>query len=73
MNPAKVFNNNQIEKLDKTGFMVENREYSDEEMKHCVTNVTEFIMSHSSKNGDIGRLTLEYDSILKTIANNISL
>ena len=54
---------NEINLIEKTGIKVENRDYTTEELKKYETAITEFIMSHSSKNGDISKLSNEYNSI----------
>ena len=51
------FNKNEMELLKKAGVNIENKqEYTNEDKKYIFSQVTEFIMSHSSKNGDLGRL-----------------
>ncbi len=53
----ELFSNNEMELLKKAGVNIENKqEYTNEDKKYIFSQVTEFIMSHSSKNGDIGRL-----------------
>ena len=64
----ELFNNNEIELLKKAGVNIENKqEYTNEDKKYIFSQVTEFIMSHSSKNGDIARLQNEYESIFKVV------
>ena len=64
----ELFNNNEMELLKKAGVNIENKqEYTNEDKKYIFSQVTEFIMNHSSKNGDIGRLQNEYESIFRTI------
>ena len=47
---------------------IENKQDITNEEKHYIfRQVSEFIMSHSSKNGDIGRLQNEYESIFRTV------
>lgn len=54
---------NEINLIEKAGIKVENRDYTIEELKKYETAITEFIMSYSSKNGDISKLSNEYNSI----------
>ena len=60
-----LFNNTEIELLKEAGIKeIEQVEYTNEEKKIINTQVKEFIMNHSRKNGDIGRLLNKYDNIL---------
>ncbi len=64
----KLFNNRELELLKKAGVNVENRqEFTSDDKNYIFRQVSEFIMNHSSKNGDIGRLQNEYESIFRTI------
>ena len=64
----ELFNNKEIELLRKAGVNVENKQdFTNDDKKYIFRQVSEFIMSHSSKNGDIGRLQNEYDSIYRTL------
>ena len=59
-----LFNNKELELLRKAGVNVENKQdFTNDDKNYIFRQVSEFIMSHSSKNGDIGRLQNEYDSI----------
>ncbi len=67
----ELFSNNEMKLLKKAGINIENKqEYTNEDKKYIFSQVTEFIMSHSSKNGDIGRLQNEYESIFRIINVN---
>lgn len=64
----ELFNNNEMELLKKAGVNIENKqEFTNEDKKYIFSQVTEFIMSHSSKNGDIARLQNEYESIFRVV------
>ncbi len=69
MNLKKQFKNEEIELLQIAGINVEDREYSKEELRKCEMNIEEFIMSHSSKNGDISKLSNQYSGILNVLIN----
>lgn len=69
MNLKKEFKNEEIELLQVAGINVEDREYSKEELRKCEMNIEEFIMSHSSKNGDISKLSNQYSEILNALIN----
>ena len=60
----ELFNNKELELLKRAGINVEDKqEFTSEDKNYIFRQVSEFIMSHSSKNGDIGRLQNEYESI----------
>lgn len=64
----ELFNKEEQELLKKAGVNIEDKpEYTTDEKKHIFSQVTDFIMSHSSKNGDIGRLQNEYEGILRAL------
>ena len=64
----ELFNNKELELLKKAGVDIENKkEYTNDDKKYIFRQVSEFIMSHSSKNGDIGRLQNEYESIFRVM------
>ena len=65
MNLLNKCTKNEIELIEKAGIKIENRDYTVDELKRCETDITEYIMSHSSKNGDISKLSSEYDSIFR--------
>lgn len=61
-----TFNNNDIKLLKTAGIDADiNKEYSKDEMNSMCTQITEFILNHSSKNGDIPRLRNEYDNLIR--------
>lgn len=63
-----LFNDKEMKLLKIAGVNIENKvEYTYDEKRYIFRQVTEFIMNHSSKNGDIGRLQGEYDSIFRTV------
>lgn len=66
MNLLNVCTKNEIELIENAGFKVENKDYTKDELRRCEAQITEYIMSHSSKNGDIGKLSNEYSSIIRT-------
>lgn len=54
----------ELQLLKNAGVEVEkNKEYSNDEKKYICMQVSEFIMNHSSKNGDILRLQNDYSNI----------
>ncbi len=67
MNLTKDFTIKEQKLLNDAGIKIEDKECTNEELRKCIVNVEDFIMSHSSKNGDILRLSDKYDKILKTL------
>ena len=67
MKLIEKFTNKEMKLLNNAGVYIKDKDYSREEIKDCEMAISDFIMLHSSKNGDIGRLTAEYNSVLSTI------
>ena len=68
MYKMELFNNKELELLRKAGVNIENKqEFTNDDKNYISRQVSEYIMSHSSKNGDIGRLQNEYESIFRAI------
>ena len=65
MNLLNECTKKEIELIEKAGIKIENRDYTTEKLKRCETEITEYIMSHSSKNGDISKLSNEYSGIFR--------
>lgn len=61
------FTNQELNLLKDIGIYIEDREYEKNEIIEYEMNIENYIMGHSSKNGDIARLTNQYNSILNTI------
>lgn len=69
MNLKVELNEKEIKLLEKAGIYIENRDYDKDEMKRYAFNIQEYIISHSSKNGDINKISLQYNQILDTLLN----
>ena len=67
MNLRNSLNENDIKLLENAGINVEDREYSKQELERCAFNIQDYIMSHSSKNGDMNRISNQYNEILNTL------
>ena len=65
MNLLNECTKNEINLIETAGIKVENKDYTADELKKCVREITEYIMSQSSKNGDISKLSNEYRSIFR--------
>ena len=50
---------------------VEDREYSPEEIRKDISEISRYIMSKSSKNGDIAKTQAEYMPLINVLEKNI--
>ncbi len=57
----------EIKLLENIGLNVEDKDYTNEELRRYESQIEDFIMSHSTKNGDISKLSNQYNSILNTL------
>lgn len=67
MNLLNECTKNEIELIKNAGVKIEDKDYTLEELKRCETEITEYIMSHSSKNGNISKLNSEYSDIFRIL------
>lgn len=67
MNLLNKCTDKEIELMKKAGVYIENKEYTNDELQKVEREITEYIMNHSSKDGSIGKLQNEYQSIFRTI------
>ena len=67
MNLLEKCTTKEIKLLKDIGLNIEDREYSSEELRRCENYIEEYIMSQSSKIGDIPRLSNEYNGILNIL------
>lgn len=67
MNLLDKCTTNEIKLLENIGLNVENKDYTNEELRRYESQIEDFIMSHSTKNGDISKLSNQYSSILNTL------
>ena len=57
----------ELKLLENIGINIDDQEYNKEELRKYEVQIEEYIMSHSTKNNDISRLSNEYGSILNKI------
>lgn len=69
MNLIEKCTTNEIKLLNNIGIKIEDRDYTAEELRKYESTIEEFIMSHSTKNGDINRFINQYNGILNTLIN----
>lgn len=67
MNLLKECTKKEIELIERAGVVIEDREYTKEDLQKCESEITSYIMSHSSKNGDIDKLQSQYNNIFRII------
>lgn len=67
MNLYEVMNNKEIELLRNAGIKVEDKEYLQEDFNRMEQQLVEYIMSASSKNGEIDERRNYYESIFRVI------
>lgn len=51
MNPYDILDKDNLQKVANAGIAIENRKYSEDELKMFSYNILDYIMSHSSKTG----------------------
>ncbi len=67
MNLLDKCTTNEIKLLENIGLNVEDKDYTNEELRRYESQIEDFIMSHSIKNDDISKLSNQYSSILNTL------
>lgn len=67
MNLLNEFTTNEVILLEQAGITVENKEYSNDEIKRCENKIGEFIMNHSMKTNEISELSNKYSRILSVL------
>lgn len=67
MNLMKDISSKDKKLLANAGIYIEDRDYTKDELRRYVSNIEDFIMSHSTKNGDITRLNSEYRETLNKL------
>ena len=67
MNLQKICTKNEIKLLKDAGILVEDRDYTSNELKMYENQIINYIMIHSTKDGSIDRLREQYSSIFRTI------
>lgn len=67
MNLLNEFTTNEVILLEQAGIIVENKEYSNDEIKRCENKIGEFIMNYSMKTNEISELSNKYSRILSVL------
>lgn len=56
--------------LEQLDTVIENRIYSKEEIRHCIDKVSTYVMSQSSKNGDLSKALSECSGLMDILIKN---
>ncbi len=56
MNLVEKCSNDEIKLIEQAGIVIENKDYSKEDLKQCETKIIDYIMNQSSKNDNISKL-----------------
>ena len=64
------FTNKELNLLNNVGIKIEDRDYSKSKIIRYENIIEEFIISHSTKNGDLNRVSNQYNGILNTLKKN---
>lgn len=67
MNLLNKCTTKEIELLENIGLNVEDRDYTSEELRKYEREIEEYIMSKSTKTGEISNLMNQYSGILNTL------
>ena len=67
MNLLNKLTTQELKLLNNAGVNIEDKDYTNEEIRRCEVSVEDFIMSHSSKNGDITVLINKYNEVLNKL------
>jgi hypothetical protein len=70
MNLQEVCTQNEIQLLNEAGIKIENKDYTNDDLKKYQSQIVDFIMSQSLKNGAIDKTSNKYNNILKIIDIN---
>lgn len=70
MNPKIDLTEKQQELLEQLDTEIEDRNYSKDEIRHCIDKVGNYIMSKSSKNGDLSRALSECSGLMDILIKN---
>ena len=71
MNLYEELTKNEIELIQKAGVNISEESYNEDDLKISIYKMTDYIMSHSHKNGDIDKLQKEYSNIFDIMERNL--
>ena len=64
MNLIKELSKSKLKLLEEADVHIEDRDYSKEELRECEIKIEEYVMCHSTKNGDVNKFGSQYSDIL---------
>ena len=64
MNLSNTFNAEQTELLNQAGILIQNKDYSKDEVSLFVSEIMKYVMNNSIKNKDISNSLKEYSDII---------
>lgn len=67
MNLLSKCTDNEKNLIKQAGVIIENKDYTEDELKQFGNQMEEYIMSHSSKNNDIDKLQNNFSRIFRII------
>lgn len=67
MNLLNECTDKEIELIRQAGVVIEDKDYTNEELERCESQIVDFIMNHSSKNKEIDKLHNQYSSIFRAM------
>lgn len=70
MNPKIDLTEEQQDLLEQLDTEIEDRIYSKDEIRHWIDKVGDYIMSKSSKNGDLSKALLECSELMNILMKN---
>ena len=70
MNFKKDFSIEKQNLLQQADVNVEDKNYTSDEIRNALNRVCSYIMSQSTKNGDLSKLIIKYNSIIDDLSKN---
>ncbi len=70
MNLLNECTEKEIKLIKQAGINIEDKDYNEQELRLCESQIVDYIMSHSSKNKEMDKLRNQYNSIFRTINLN---
>ena len=70
MNFKKDFSIEKQNLLQQADVKVEDKNYTSDEISNALNSVCSYIMSQSTKNGDLSKLIIKYNSIIDDLSKN---
>ena len=72
MNLLDTFTTEQKKLLNETGITIQDKDYSEDELKLLFNNVIEYVMNSSIKNNDMNNSLKKYTNIINILNNHLN-